>query len=179
MFQKLSLILCIFLLSSATTCANPNARTLVFNVVSDTNNNASGLALLTGGPAVLATTVGGWKASVPGASWIWSNATVFNPAVSEISYFVNEFHIPGIPINGVLLAAGDNTVVTLINNFPISCPISNTWNSAVSCNVATYLLPGMNLIQFTVTNVGNAGATNPLSNPAGILYKLTITANLI
>ena len=180
MLKKLFLLSSIFLLSSSTTCANPNGRTLVFYVVSDTNNNVSGPDMLTGGKAVVTTGNGGWTASVPGASWIWDIAQVSIPSVNQQSFFINEFYIPGIPISGILLAAGDNTVITTVNNAPIICAISNTWNKAVSCDVSIYLLPGMNVIGFAVTNSGSAGAVpGPGVNPAGIIYKLTITASVI
>ena len=116
-----------------------------------------------------------WTASIPGATWIWDNYTVSNPAENQTVQFKRPFSIPGTVKDAILTIATDND-----GKFSINSKSDASWatsdmsyEKAVSFNVSNVIASGSNLVLFNVTNIGIAGS-NPQSNPAGLLYNLTI-----
>jgi hypothetical protein len=137
-----------------------------FYVVSDLRNYAtpkSGNSAL----AVAATVVGGWTASIPGATWIWTSN---GNAVDVV--FSNWFNVPGTLVSATLYLAADDDVQTYINSVTAGCNKISAYTSGgqVQCDVTGFVQNGSNQIEFWVTNSGGG--------PAGLLYKLVIVANL-
>jgi len=146
------------ILSNASTLANgPDTNSIWTNATPTYSKNPS------------------WTASIPGATWIWDNYTVSNPAENQTVQFKREFSIPGTVKDAILKIATDND-----GKFSINSKTSASWvtsdlsyYAATSFNVTNVIAKGSNLIHFNVTNIGIAGST-PELNPAGLLYNLTI-----
>jgi hypothetical protein len=185
MLKPISLLVITLSVISATNCFNTNDRLLTYYIASDTTNWAMGPDLPNGGRASQTQGNSGWTANIPGGVWIWDLPYISDPRVDQTSYFVNEFYIPGAPVSGKYEVNGDDKIWTSINGKSVNCDIlSGGWaaGNKKTCDVTPYLLPGMNVIQITVTNNGSSGAgagspTN-FANPGGALYKLTLTARV-
>ena len=138
-------------------------------VVSDTTNTVQG-----DGNAVPVPTPyhSAWTASVPGATWIWSESPV-DPGPDQTETFIKQFSVTGAIVGTPqLMIATDNTYSVVVNGSAI-CSSSDADNFHLGtqdvCNV-TNLVSGINTIEITVKNIG---AGNQSTNPAGLLYKLT------
>ena len=168
-------------LVSASTCANPNGRLLTYFVVSDTNVLVSGADVASQSNAVVTYSGnGGWSASIPGASWIWDAYAVSAPNIPQTVYFTKEFYVPGIPVSAILDVAADNSVWVILNGQAGICDTPNgSFSSSLQkrCTVTNFVVPGMNMIQFTVLNI--AGGSSYQGNPAGLLFKLSLQASVI
>jgi hypothetical protein len=141
----------------------------VHSVVSDTSNTVDGA----GAAVAVAPIHSAWTASIPGATWIWSeNPTSAQNNQSET--FVKSFNVSGTLVSAVLDIATDNTYSVEVNGVPTTCASATADNFSAatqdSCNLAPYLTVGNNTIEITVNNIGLG---NISSNPAGLLYKLT------
>jgi hypothetical protein len=172
-------------LISATNCFDQNDRLITFYVASDTTNWVIGPDLPNGGRASQTQGNSGWTASIPGAVWIWDLPYISQPSIDQTSYFANEFFIPGVPVSGTYEVNGDDKIWTSINGKSVNCDIlSGGWtlDSKRTCDVKPYLVPGMNIIQITVTNNGAGGnlvgSPDFFGNPGGALYKLTLTSRV-
>ncbi len=116
-----------------------------------------------------------WTASIPGATWIWSESPVSNIAVDHIESFFDVFTVAGTPTGGTLTVAGDNSFEVYLNGTQILQDSSGTtFGSAVSTSTGVSLVGGQNTLEFRVKNWG-VGSTQ--ANPAGLLYSLTVNKN--
>lgn len=120
---------------------------------------------------------GGWTANIPGATWIWSENPLSNSVVDTTDTFTKTFTITGTPQDSTLDIAADNSYTISVNEF------TDVFSDATEFNYSSegqdsYTIPaanlhaGSNTITFVVKNWGIP--STPETNPAGLLYKLTI-----
>jgi len=122
-----------------------------------------------------------WTAVIAGAEWIWSTdpvVTVPDPT-TETEVFTETFTVVGTPTGGSLMIATDNTYTVTINGNPLCADASVTnftSETQDTCAIdADDLITGENTLEITVTN--EAHGDRPESNPAGLMYKLSIDGN--
>lgn len=144
--------------------------------VSDTTN-----IIQTNGNAVETWTHSAWVNSTvlgTAAKWIWNAFHVTNPSSDETETFTKNFNVTGTVTSAMLQIAADNGYLVQINGTTV------VDNLAVEANygsingpidVASFLVAGANSIKITVKNFGVSGSAFD-SNPAGLLYKLSVTA---
>lgn len=143
------------------------------DVVSDTTNTVEG-----GGNAAAVSTPynSAWTASIPGATWIWSTATVTDPTTDQSATFDKTFTVSGDVTSATLDIAADNSYQVWINGTLVGQDASEDNYSSYdeyTSTVVSALHSGTNTITVTVKNWGEPGST-PSMNPAGLLYKLSI-----
>jgi predicted ribosomally synthesized peptide with SipW-like signal peptide len=137
-------------------------------------------------PAWTADLDGGHVAGMPndgandGSKWIWITDGPTFPNLTQTHTFERSFVWNGTASAATLYLATDNlyTNVNLNGNFIASTADNNNFALAtedVFSNLQSFLVPGVNVLQVTVTNVGGNG--NPQANPAGLLFKLKIVGN--
>lgn len=146
-------------------------------IVSDTTTNVNGsnpsVATYNLHPSwVLAGTLGS------GATWIWDAAQVANPLVAQTDVFTKTFNISGAVNSANIQIATDNGYILKVNGNLVIDKLAEEFNygATVSYNVASLLHSGSNTLEVTVKNFALAGSTYQ-TNPAGLLYKLTINSN--
>jgi uncharacterized repeat protein (TIGR01451 family) len=124
-----------------------------------------------------------WTASIPGATWIYSDALNeqgSSPTGDKV--FTRHFTIVGTPKNSTLEIATDNSYSVSVNGHGIAGASSDldNFSSADTWTIAAGdLQEGDNVITITVTNPANNPADDtPFGdpNPAGLLYKLTVNS---
>jgi hypothetical protein len=113
-----------------------------------------------------------WTANIPGASWIWGDNPVVDPSVSTTQTFQNKFGFVGTVTSATLEVASDNGHSAALN-VSAAHAAGSSFGSALMYNVTTEILQGNNILNVAVTN--DPLGTDPAANPAGALYKLTIT----
>lgn len=118
----------------------------------------------------------GWTASIPGAQWVWSDATIADTTVALTKTFTKTFNISGTPGDAHLWIAADNGYKVSVNGYAnlFADPEEFNYTAAGQDEYtipAADLVSGSNTITFEVTNMGVA-STDALSNPAGLLYRL-------
>ncbi|MES2315374.1 MAG: hypothetical protein V4486_01410 [Patescibacteria group bacterium] len=126
-----------------------------------------------------------WTASIPSALWIWATNPVQFPDGNDLTkVFTKTFNIVGTPTSGSLEIAADNTYVAKVNGITVGSETvnGNTFAAQQTYNVLPQLHTGSNTIEITATNwVHGAGHADfpqdASSNPAGLLYKLSINNN--
>ncbi|OHA08504.1 MAG: hypothetical protein A3B37_00170 [Candidatus Sungbacteria bacterium RIFCSPLOWO2_01_FULL_59_16] len=140
-------------------------------VVSDATNTVvdgdDGLA------EAIAPVPGAWTASIPGATWIWEQNPVQPPVAGETYTFVKTFNIAGSVVGASIQIASDNTYSVEVNNVVV-CSSADATNFTLATQdvcVINNLVTGNNTLEITVANAG--GNSDPVFNPAGLLYKLT------
>ena len=136
---------------------------------SSTATQVTGPTNYFGGPAVVESNqaVGGWV-SIPGGSWIWDSLSPTNPNAYQQCFFSQEFEIQGKITSAILLIAADDNVQIAVNGKAVTS-INGAYYSIHNINVATFINPGLNIINFAVLNTGG---------PAGVLYTLTINYSI-
>lgn len=119
----------------------------------------------------------GWTASIPGATWIWETDGPTDPTIDQPFTFTRTFNWSGPATAATLQVAADNFYQVSLNGDPVGGELSDENNFQAgtqdSYDVLASLTPGVNTLTFTVTNKGVPGS-NGESNPAGLLFKLTI-----
>jgi hypothetical protein len=121
-----------------------------------------------------------WTASIPGATWIWDTFLVTEPTTDQTNTFVETFIVDDKDAveEAILTVAADNGYKVTLNGFEIEDRSDQEVNfrahTVKDFDVAANLVDGENRLEIEVTNF--AGSNNPQSNPAGVLYNLTITA---
>lgn len=119
----------------------------------------------------------GWTASIPGATWIWETDGPTDPTTTQGFTFTRTFNWSGSATAATLMIAADNYYQVSINGNPIGSELVDENNFQAGTqdvyNVLAALVPGVNTITIVGTNKGVAGS-NGGSNPAGILFKLSI-----
>ncbi|MDP2788462.1 MAG: peptidoglycan-binding domain-containing protein [bacterium] len=135
------------------------------------------------GPAVPLTFIHpAWTANIPGATWIWATDPVESPTndVDLTKTFTRTFIILGAPTSGTLDVAADNHYTAKVNGNTVPVVFDeNNFELATqdSYDVSTFLLGGLNTIEIKVTNQEVGQDPDPVNNPAGLLYKLTVNNN--
>ncbi len=147
-------------------------KTSTMTVVSDTTNTTAPEV-----PAVAAWAHPAWTAStlMPEATWIW-NAEVASAISNEAVTFTKTFEVSGTPTSGSIIVGADNTYEASLNGTEFGSS-TNEYNynaaGADTYNVSSLLQSGTNTLTITVHNIGVGSE----SNPAGLLYKLTVNKN--
>jgi hypothetical protein len=154
------------------TCTAGATSQTYYSTDSDANLTVNSVA-----PVLVNPINGGWTASIPGASWIWSENPLTNGATQTDATFTQTLTIPGAPADGTLMVSADNTYEVSINGNPFQASADGDNFT----NVDTYTIPasafvsGANTITFHVTNLaGDNENTTGLENPAGLMYKLSV-----
>ena len=159
---------------TATTTPTPTTvpAPKVCTFVSDTSNTVEG-----GGNAIPSYTYPNYT-SMPGATWIWSSYYVQSPTTTETKTFVKTFNATTPVTNATVVVAADNDFSILVNGtkrFTETDGFTFLAGNQRTYNLAPYIKNGTNTVAFQVTNTGVPGSTIQ-SNPAGLLYKLTVNA---
>ncbi|QQR82534.1 DUF642 domain-containing protein [Candidatus Campbellbacteria bacterium] len=152
---------------------NPEPKTCSLDVVSDTTN----VVVETGLNAVATWVHPGWTTSIPGATWIWKSLNVENPTSDEIYTFTKYFNWTDTTklVSANLDLATDNSYRVWVNDQGVSTSTDeNNFSAADSYDVKSLLVNGTNKITVEVKNWALGGSTAE-TNPAGALYKLTLT----
>ncbi len=123
-----------------------------------------------------------WTASIPGASWIWSTNPIVGPTndADNTEVFIKTFNIVGTPTGGTLDIAADNNYSVKVNGTSVPVVFNqNNFQAGTqdTYNVLPMLVSGLNILEITVTNLEIGQDPNPANNPAGLLYKLSLTNN--
>lgn len=142
-------------------------------VVSDTTNIVEG----TGGQFAFATFVHSAWTSITGSTWIWDAFHVAHPDQQETKDFTKEFTIAGTATGVTLDVAADNGFTFWVNGTQVAADSTEFNYSLVKTYTIdpTMLVNGVNTVKMEVVNF--AGNSDPESNPAGALYKLTVAQN--
>ena len=176
---------------TAQTYNGVDCKTCSVTALSDTSNTViakNGVPITSTNAVILTPTHPAWTADVDGtvndARWIWiTNPVAQADTTVDTTYtFQKTFTWMG-PISGATInfaVATDNSYEVFLNGISIAADTSeNNFSSAdtvVSVNVSNNIVQGTNILQFKVKNWAQSGG-NPQSNPAGLLYKLTINGN--
>ncbi len=127
----------------------------------------------------------GWTASIPGAQWIWNENPVSSPTIDQYASFFDVFTVVGTPTGGTLTIAADNTYEVYLNGTQIGGSAGgllgtdeNNFQLGTQDIVMpiTNLVSGQNTLEVRVKNKG-ISVQDWKSNPAGLLYKLTVNKN--
>ena len=121
---------------------------------------------------------------IPDATWIWATdpTTAHDSGNIDVYYtFLKTFEWWG-PVNGVTLSLGVGTD----NGYEIKLNgkiVGTDWGefnykspADVYTNFGNYIVQGTNTLEIQVKNKAMVGGT-PATNPAGLLYKLTINGS--
>jgi len=151
---------------------NPEASQ---TIVSDTNT------LVSGSPSVPVSPIHPrWTASIPGATWIWGENPIADAVNQTSETFTRTFTIVGTPTGATLDIAADNSYTVSVNGHDVGADSSEFNYQAEGQDTLTIpaadLVSGTNTISFTVTNFAMDGGTMA-TNPAGLLYSLTVQNN--
>ncbi len=153
---------------------NQNCEQVSTSYISDDSNNS---LQVDGHNAVdLAFVHPGWTASIPGSTWVWSEAAVIDGTIDTYKTFTQTFNISGTPTSATLLIAADNSYKVSVNGSSDLFVDANEDNftSVDTHNImAANLVSGVNTISIEVKNWAVAGSTWE-GNPAGLVYKLTV-----
>ncbi len=122
-----------------------------------------------------------WTVSIPGATWIWSSYLVENSLVDDTKIFEKRFNIATTSTvnSAILTMAADNSYTVSVNGIQVGADATEfnyKEESKDIYNVTSYINNSANRISFTVKNWGVASST-PQTNPAGLLYKLSVTVS--
>jgi hypothetical protein len=153
---------------------------IFYKIFSDSSNYAVGPDLLNGGPAVPTYSGnGGWTASIPGATWIWDSSQVSSPGSNQVVTITNSFFAPCNIVSATLVSAADNSLAVTVNGAAVASAATNTGTYATptTSDISSLLIPGLNKIQFVVTNIA-VGGSNYQTNPGGVLYAISIHAQV-
>ncbi|MSP92368.1 MAG: hypothetical protein EXR79_11285 [Myxococcales bacterium] len=117
-----------------------------------------------------------WTAQVPGATWIWSEVLVSNPAVDAVVTFERSFNVSPAAegLQGTLVVAADNSYVCTLNGVKVgedATEFNYFESSKDTWALGTALQPGANKLVCTVKNWAQWWGT-AYTNPAGLLYRL-------
>lgn len=178
----LAFLCCSLILVRSDVCPSSSSRIISYYIASDLEDWVRGPSTPNGGKAVAAVGNSGWSANIPGAIWIWDSEPVSNPAIDQTVYYVKEFFVPGVPLSATFTVNGDNQIWTYLNGASFGCDnLNGSWwsGSEKTCNALSYVKYGLNVLNITVTNIGNAGQVSGTGvNPAGALYKLSLTVRI-
>ncbi|MBP6857750.1 MAG: DUF642 domain-containing protein [Candidatus Pacebacteria bacterium] len=122
----------------------------------------------------------GWTANIPGATWIWATDPVESPTndADLTKVFTKTFSIVGTPTSGNLEVAADNSYTVKVNGTSVPVVFAeNNFQTGTqdSYDVSSLLISGINTLEISVTNWEINQDANPAVNPAGLLYKLSIS----
>ncbi|GEM_PF-3087554 len=154
------------------------------SIVSDTTTFADG------NPSVATWVHPAWTANIPGATWIWKEYLVSNPATTTTVTFTRTFNLPlgSKDFKGTFVIAADDKFKCYLNSDSSSftegagIPGHGYYEDQykVTAAIESYLKPGANILKCEITNIGGAASgpwqATAQNNPAGLLYKLTASS---
>ncbi|GMV38945.1 MAG: hypothetical protein AMXMBFR64_06610 [Myxococcales bacterium] len=117
-----------------------------------------------------------WTASIPGATWIWTEYFVSQPQVSTTVIFTRSIEIPAgaSGIEASIIVSADNSYELSVNGEAAGqSAIETNYFGTKTHDLTGFLVPGENTLMVTVHNWAQPGG-NATSNPAGLLYKTEI-----
>ncbi len=123
-----------------------------------------------------------WTASIAGASWIWGDDPVADPAATTTYTFTRTFNWNGSAstTSALLEVAADNSYTVTLNGTGVGTSTDGN-NFALgtqdSYDISSMLVNGTNTLQISVTNFSVPGATDPQSNPAGVMFRISANGN--
>jgi peptidoglycan hydrolase-like protein with peptidoglycan-binding domain len=118
-----------------------------------------------------------WTDDIDDATWVWATEYVENPEDDETYTFVETFTADGAT-SAMLDVAADNTLLVKVNGAVVldRTTQNNFMMPHTNVDILSALNPtGENIIEFIVKNEG-VEKYNRFRNPAGVLYKLTLSA---
>ena len=144
------------------------------SVVSDTTNVVEG----TEGEFAVATFVHSAWTSLIGSTWIWDAYHVANPNQTEVKDFTKDFELTGTVTDATLEVAADNSFTVWVNGSKVAEDSTESNYASVKTYTIdpSLLVSGANTLRMEVTNFV-ADTMNPEANPAGAIYKLSMTKN--
>ena len=161
---------------------SPSSTIISYDIVSDLEDWVRGPSKPNGGKAVAAIGNPRWTANIPGAIWIWDSESVTDPTVVQTAYYVKEFFIPGVPLSASFTVGADNKIWTYLNGESFGCDnLGGSWwsGSEKTCNALSKVKYGPNVLNITVVNNAVSGLAPGIgNNPAGVLYKLSLTVRI-
>lgn len=118
-----------------------------------------------------------WTATIQGAKWIWNTLGVKDPEQDETVVFKNAFYVIGDVHDATMEVAYDNDIIVKVGNDEVfsSTPAQNGFATAETFDITTSVKEGINAVTSRVRNEAMPGG-NAESNPAGVLYKLTVNS---
>ncbi len=123
-----------------------------------------------------------WTAVINGASWIWGQnpVTLADTQVNATQHFTKTFIWHGAVGAATLSLAADNSYIVKLNGTQIGADAGefnyNSTGQDIITGFTGQIQEGTNTLEVAVTNKGIVGSTQA-SNPAGLLYKLTVTGS--
>lgn len=130
--------------------------------------------------AVPLTYIDGSWTSIPGATWIWNVDGVTDPTTNQTVSFDKMVSVLGTTTSAKIDIAADNDYALSLNSTSLGSDYSHYSFQAVKeyeINPSLFV-KGSNDFNFVVTNDGGPGL-NQYSNPAGLLYKVTICSDTV
>lgn len=116
-----------------------------------------------------------WTANV-GAEWIWGDNPVQVPINGASQTFTRTFGWHGPVTNATLVIASDNAHTALVNDEEAGADageVNYQAGTEDSYDVTGLIAEGNNTLSINVLN--HPGSTDPVHNPAGLMYKLVVT----
>jgi len=128
-------------------------------------------------------TIQAWAPAMAGAKWIWATDPVtLHDAQNTVSYtFQKQFEWLG-DLSGATLqfaVGADNSYKVTLNGNVLANNLGTEFNFGSTVNIpvpTSAIVQGTNTLLIEVQNIGQPQGTQ-LSNPAGLLYLLTIQGN--
>lgn len=125
----------------------------------------------------------GWKASIPGAKWMWAPGVdgLSTPASNVVFKFRYEFIICGKPTSGSITLAADNEAEVRLNGTVIGSAATDSITSTFTVPPSLLLRNVPNSLEITVRNEDmqiEEDIANYRYNPAGVLFGATFTDDL-
>lgn len=115
-------------------------------------------------------------ATIPDATWIWSEANVSDPTSDHTNVFTKTINVTGGVTSASIDIASDNGYKIEVNDVVVvdNLSVENSY-SPVATHAITNLTTGSNTLKITVKNFAQEGGTSE-SNPAGVIYKVTVNS---
>jgi hypothetical protein len=117
-----------------------------------------------------------WTADISGATWVWESAMVEDPTVTETVRFFQPVDLPeNAELQRATLAiAADNAYAFSMNGAALTETLDQrAFDAAEEWDITADMTDGANDFIVDVTNIGSS-STSPFSNPAGLMYCITV-----
>jgi hypothetical protein len=120
-----------------------------------------------------------WQAvglALSGAQWMWSEDPIADATVETVKTFTRAFTLSADPAAALFEIAADDGFRIVVNGTLIVDKLEDgpLFSSVYSYDIASALVSGDNVIELTIKNFAEEGAT-AFVNPAGFIYKVSIT----
>jgi hypothetical protein len=118
-----------------------------------------------------------WTASIPGATWVWETFLVEDPSEVTVRTFKETFSVDGVGPASLEVAADNGYKVYMNGNLVVdrsTLPNNFQTHTQNTYDVGGEIVEGENTLLIEVTNF--ATSNNPRNNPAGVLYRLVVSA---